>query len=179
MRLISRRPPPALSLLAATLLLAACTNAGSGSPTASTGGTVTLTVSHTDAGDALAGANGMTLYILTDDVGGTSTCTTGLCAATWPALKGEASQVTPGSGVAGTWGTTTWPDGTKQVTHNGQPIYYYSGDTKAGDSKGQGVNNTWFIAPVGAEQGGAPSAQKSAQPTATTKPSAKAVGPGY
>ena len=155
MRLTSVRPPSIFSFAAAgALFLAACTNAGAGSPGASAGGGVDVTVSHTAAGDALAGAGGMTLYILTDDVGGTSTCTSGQCAATWPALKGEASQVTAGSGISGTWGTTTWADGTKQVTHNGQPLYYYSGDTAAGDSNGQGANNTWFIAPVGADQGG-------------------------
>ena len=51
--------------------------------------------------------------------------------------------------VTGTLGTATWADGTKQVTHNGQPLYYYSGDSAAGDSNGQGSNGVWFIAPVG------------------------------
>jgi predicted lipoprotein with Yx(FWY)xxD motif len=176
MRLIPSRPTAALSLVAgAALLLAACTGAGSGSPGASTGGTLDVTVSHTAAGDALAGANGMTLYILTLDTGGTSTCTTGQCAATWPALKGDGSKVNAGSGVSGTWGTTTWADGTKQVTHNGQPVYYYSGDSAAGDSNGQGTNDTWFIAPVDGSQGGPPSGQASTAPT----PKASKAGYGY
>jgi predicted lipoprotein with Yx(FWY)xxD motif len=168
MRLTPHRPPAAFALVVAgAFLLAACANAGAGSPGASAGGAIDLTVSHTAAGDALAGGHlrSMTLYILTKDVGGTSTCTTGECAATWPALKGDGSQVHAGSGISGTWGTTTWPDGTKQVTHNGQPVYYYSGDTAPGDSNGQGTNDVWFIAPVGAEQGGPPSAQASAQAT--------------
>ena len=176
MRLTPPRPTAAFSLVAAgALFLAACTGAGTGSPGASAGGALNLTVSHTAAGDALAGPNGMTLYILTLDVGGSSTCTTGQCAATWPALKGEGTAVTTGTGVSGTWGTTTWADGTKQVTHNGQPVYYYSGDTAAGDSNGQGTNNTWFIAPVGAEQGGPPSGQASTGPT----PKASKAGYGY
>ena len=157
MRLEPYRPTAVFSLIAAgALFLAACTGAGSGSPPANGGGGLAVSVAHTAAGDALAGPTGMTLYILTLDVGGKSTCTSGQCAATWPALKGEGTSVSAGSGVSGTWGTTSWADGTKQVTHNGQPVYYYSGDTKAGDSNGQGTNNTWFIAPVGADKGGPP-----------------------
>lgn len=161
MRLTSHRPPAALSLLAVALLLAACANEGSGSPGASAGGAaVTLTVAHTAAGDALAGPNGRTLYILTKDTKDTSTCTTGACATTWPALEGDGGAVQAGSGISGTWGTATWPDGTKQVTHNGQPLYYYSGDNAAGDSNGEGSGGVWFIAPVGAE-GSAPSGASS------------------
>lgn len=174
MRLTPRRLPAAFSLLAGALL-ASCTNAGSGSPAASTAPAINLTVSHTAAGDALAGPNGMTLYILTKDTSGTSTCTTGACAAAWPALVGDGSAVQAGSGISGTWGTATWADGTKQVTHNGQPLYYFSGDTAAGDSNGQGSGGVWFIAPVGADQGGPPSAQGSVQPTAK----ASRAGYGY
>lgn len=175
MRLPPYRPTAVLSLVAgAAVFLAACTGAGSGSPPASSGGAMNVTVSHTAAGDALAGPNGMTLYVLTLDVGGKSTCTTGQCAATWPALKGDGSQAIAGSGVSGTWGTTTWADGTKQVTHNGQPVYYYSGDSAAGDSTGQGTNNTWFIAPVDGSQGGPPSSQGS--PGATPKASKSSYG---
>ncbi len=162
------RPRAILPLVAASaLLLAACQNAGSGSTAPSAGATLSLAVSHTAAGDALSGAGGMTLYILTNDVGGTSTCTSGACAATWPALKGDGSQVQAGIGVTGAFGTTTWPDGTKQVTHAGQPLYYYTGDSAPGDSKGQGTNNVWFIAPVGAGAASASQAQGTPNPSAT------------
>ena len=159
---ISRR---ALPLVAATALaLAACTAVGSGSPGPSSGGAVELTVSHTDEGDALAGAGGMTLYILTNDTNDTSTCTSGSCASTWPALKGDGSQAQAGAGIGGTFGTATWPDGTKQVTHNGQPLYYYSGDNAPGDANGQGSGGVWFIAPVGASGQASQQSQASATP---------------
>ena len=43
------------------------------------------------------------------------------------------------------------PDGTMQVAYNGIPLYYFAGDTKAGDTTGQGKNGKWFVAsPTGA-----------------------------
>ncbi len=31
-----------------------------------------------------------------------------------------------------------------QVTYDGHPLYYYSGDTKAGLANGQGIGGIWF-----------------------------------
>lgn len=147
-------------MAAGVLLLAACTPpAGAGSAEPSSGG-IDVTVSQTSAGDALAGADGMTLYIFRADTDGTSTCS-GDCAATWPPFEGDGSDVIAGDGVTGTFGTTTRDDGSKQVTHGGQPLYYYSGDEAAGDATGEGFGGKWFIAPVdesAASQGEVPSA---------------------
>jgi predicted lipoprotein with Yx(FWY)xxD motif len=33
-----------------------------------------------------------------------------------------------------------------QVAYDGAPLYYYAGDTAAGDTKGQGMGEVWFIA---------------------------------
>jgi predicted lipoprotein with Yx(FWY)xxD motif len=43
-------------------------------------------------------------------------------------------------------GTVTRPDGEEQVTYNGFPLYYFSGDLAAGDATGEGLNGVWFIA---------------------------------
>jgi predicted lipoprotein with Yx(FWY)xxD motif len=143
------------SFLAATAVLAfvvaACTNAGGGSPSAGSssagGAAVTLAVAHTTAGDALTGAGGKTLYTNTKEKGGTIACT-GTCVGTWPPLTGTA---TAGSGVTGTMATITRPDGAVQVTYNGSPLYYYAGDSAAGQSTGQGIGGIWYIAsPTGA-----------------------------
>lgn len=91
----------------------------------------------------------MTLYVSTKDRGGASTCTTGKCATKWPAFEGEAALVRPGSGVSGTFATATWSDGTTQIVHNGQALYYYSGDEFPGDAKGQKPGGSWLIAPAG------------------------------
>jgi len=157
----------ASTMAAGALLLAACTQqAGGGSAAPSSGGT-DVSVSHTAAGDALAGAGGMTLYIFKSDTDGTSTCTGG-CSDTWPPFLGDGSQVKAGDGVGGTFGTTTRADGGTQITHGGQPLYYYSGDKAAGDSNGEGIGGVWFIAPVDASSAGQ-----------TEKPSAPASGPSY
>ena len=146
-------------MAAGVLLLAACTpQTGSGS-TPPTAGGMDVTVSHTSAGDALAGADGMTLYIFKADTAGKSTCYDA-CAEKWPAFLGNGSDVKAGTGVSGEFGTTTRDDGSKQVTHEGQPLYYYADDAVAGDAKGEGVGGVWFIAPVGdasASQGAQPS----------------------
>lgn len=156
-------------LAASALLLAACApQTGSGSVPPN-GEAIEIIVSHTAAGDALAGAGGKTLYTLSTDTSSTSTCLGG-CANTWPPLLGDGSQVTPGDGVSGSFGTLTREGGEKQVTHNGQPLYYYSGDSAAGDSKGDGVGGVWSIATVGeasASQPASGGASGSKQPSST------------
>ena len=162
------RPTVIVSIAVVALVLAACRNVGSGSsaPSSDGAGPVTVTVASTDAGNALAGEGGMTLYVFTEDTDGTSTCTGG-CATTWLPLLSDGSQVTIGDGgISGTFGTTTRDDGTLQVTHDGQPLYYYSGDEAAGDSNGDGVYGSWFIAPPGASASQEPQSEGE-RPSAT------------
>jgi predicted lipoprotein with Yx(FWY)xxD motif len=87
----------------------------------------------------VAASNGKTVYQFANDVkdSGKSNCTGG-CATTWPPLT-VAAGATPsgGSGVTGTLGTITRADdGSLQVTYNGLPLYFFSGDTAAGDANG-------------------------------------------
>jgi len=89
---------------------------------------------------AVAGSNGMTVYAFAKDVAnsGTSACTA-TCITTWPALTVAAGTTpTVGAGATGTIGTITRPDsnGTLQVTYNGVPLYFFSGDHAVGDSNG-------------------------------------------
>jgi len=62
-------------------------------------------------------------------------------------------------------GTIERPDGGKQLTLNGWPMYYYFKDLKLGQTAGQGIGGTWFaIAPNGKkaqEAGGASSGSSS------------------
>jgi predicted lipoprotein with Yx(FWY)xxD motif len=110
----------------------------------------------------------MTLYVLTKDTPDTSTCA-GSCATNWPPLTvaSGATIAAPG-GATLPFATITRADGTVQVTYNHMPLYYFAGDSAVGDTKGQGSNGVWFVAPVsGTVGGGAPSPTPVATPGAT------------
>jgi predicted lipoprotein with Yx(FWY)xxD motif len=89
------------------------------------------------------GDEGKTLYIFMPDNKGPSTCTAD-CAKLWPALAGPA---TAGAGAdASKLGTAKRPDnGTEQATYNGWPLYYFAGDSAAGQTNGQGVAGKWYV----------------------------------
>ena len=136
-------PPPAVTSSAA---------ATSASPTAdSTTTGAEMKVSSSSAGQIVTDSKGMSLYFFTKDTkdSGTSACT-GSCLVQWPPLT-TTSGSPVAEGVTGKLGTITAPDGKKQVTLNGMPLYYYVKDTKPGDVLGQGVGGVWYLSdPSGA-----------------------------
>jgi predicted lipoprotein with Yx(FWY)xxD motif len=132
--------------------------ASAGTPSTSAGpaGTAYTVEIHQDAtlGAFLTGEDGRSLYVLTKDSVGTSTCS-GACATAWPPFLLEPGEtVAAGSAVSGTLATITRGDGSTQVTINGLPLYYFAGDDGAGQTNGQGVNGVWFlVAPDGTTVG--------------------------
>jgi predicted lipoprotein with Yx(FWY)xxD motif len=109
------------------------------------GGNVELAVSETSKlGKFLVDGKGMTLYLYTKDTPGTSNCYGG-CATAWPPLLGSAATVSGSDLDKSLIGTTTRTDGSKQITYNGWPLYYYVKDTKAGDVTGQDVGGVWYV----------------------------------
>jgi predicted lipoprotein with Yx(FWY)xxD motif len=42
------------------------------------------------------------------------------------------------------------PDGARQVTYDGQPLYFYVGDRGPGETTGHGIGDIWFVASVDA-----------------------------
>lgn len=118
--------------------------AATGSPTAAAA--VDLRTATSSAGIIVVDAKGMSVYFFTKDVkdSGTSACT-GACLTMWPPVLSTAA--TPSAeGVSGTLGTIATPDGAKQVTLNGLPLYYYEQDKNPGDILGQGVSDVWYLA---------------------------------
>lgn len=97
-------------------------------------------------GHYLTGPNGMTLYVFTNDTEDTSNCYE-QCAQNWPPLlvEGDSVHSAPLS-LPGTFAVTERSDGSKQVTYNGWPLYYWARDTAVGDTNGQGVGNVWYVA---------------------------------
>lgn len=119
-------------------------------PTETTAEGATVTLSTIDPwGQVLTDAEGVSLYLFTKDTDGTSVCT-GDCAESWPPLtvEGEPSK---GSGVTGSLGTTERDDGNTQVTLNGWPLYYFAPDSAAGDVKGQGIGDVWWLVDAAGE----------------------------
>jgi predicted lipoprotein with Yx(FWY)xxD motif len=168
---------------AALLFVAACSAAATPSATApavtatpamaTTPAAMVPTIGvTTDAtlGAYLTGAGGMTLYEFKNDTPDTSTCT-GTCATNWPALTAPAgSTITPPTGATGTFSLITRPDGTMQVAYDHQPLYYYAGDSKAGDTTGQGLLGKWFVAPASGVAPTTSAAAPTATPVATGTP---------
>ncbi len=106
---------------------------------------VTVKVMHNEEyGNILTDSKGMTLYMFVPDKPNESTCY-GSCAQAWPPLILESGQPTAGAGVNAKLGLTTRKDGSKQVTVNGMPLYYFAGDKKPGDVNGQGLNKVWWV----------------------------------
>jgi predicted lipoprotein with Yx(FWY)xxD motif len=108
---------------------------------------VAVSATTDDLGTYLVGPEGMTLYYFTKDVTpGQSTCF-GSCLEAWPPLLvAEGQTLVASEEVTGTLGATPRDDGTMQATYRGRPLYYWQGDTAAGETNGQGVGDVWFVA---------------------------------
>lgn len=104
----------------------------------------TSTVIVTDG--ILTDSAGNTLYIFDNDEAGVSNCTED-CTGIWPPLTVD-GESTAGDGV-GTLATFMRDDGSLQVTHEEQPLYYYSADDAPGDRNGDGLGGIWHIIVVG------------------------------
>ncbi|HSR24752.1 MAG TPA: hypothetical protein VLW53_14450 [Candidatus Eisenbacteria bacterium] len=152
--------------VAAALALVGLVAAGCGGGSSSTSSTATTPAASasTSAGGAaltvqtrsgslgtyLTDGNGRTLYLLTADQGSTSTCSGG-CASVWPPLLASGTVKAGAGASSGQLTSATGPNG-KQVTYAGHPLYYYTGDSKAGDVNGQGISSyggQWWV--VGAD----------------------------
>jgi predicted lipoprotein with Yx(FWY)xxD motif len=107
-----------------------------------------LKVERTSAGTVLAGSKGLTLYYYAEDKPGSgkSMCTGG-CATAWPALKAPV-RAPAGVKLPGKIGMITRADGTRQVTINGYPIYYYAEDMAPGQANGNGEAGKWHVIKV-------------------------------
>jgi len=97
-------------------------------------------------GNYLVGPGGLTLYIFTHDHENESYCFAD-CTVAWPPLLApEGVQPIGGMGITGVLSTTMRSDGTRQVTFEGWPLYFYRMDMNPGDMTGQGVKDVWFVA---------------------------------
>jgi predicted lipoprotein with Yx(FWY)xxD motif len=179
--------------LAFVVVLAACGSSGSktkttATTTASSSATTTATASgasiktaQTSLGTVLVNSEGRTLYHFTKDSATKIACVD-KCTVTWPPVAVPAGQkAEAGSGVTGSITTVMRPDGSQQAAINGQPLYMYSGDTKPGDTNGQGIGGFWFAVMANGSSVGAGGAAPAATTptTASTGMTSGTVGGGY
>jgi predicted lipoprotein with Yx(FWY)xxD motif len=131
---------------AATATTAAATTAAA----VSTPAVVIGTYKTPEDGTLIVGANNRTLYVLKSDETSTSaheklsTCN-GPCAAVWPPVLASGTPSVAGKANASLIGLTTRSDGTKQVTYNGLPLYYYVADAKAGEATGNHLKDGYGL----------------------------------
>lgn len=159
---MTRRQPIAILATLAALPLTVISLAGCGgsskasgtpaSPTTASGGPATVGVANVGLGKILVNSQGRTIYLFKKDTSTTSTCL-GACAVNWPPLRAS-GKPTLGSGAnASVASTATRSDGKTQVIYNGHPLYLFSGDQKAGDTNGEGLNafgGIWYaVSPAG------------------------------
>jgi predicted lipoprotein with Yx(FWY)xxD motif len=143
------------------LLIAACGGYSGGygaapSASVSLSASASVGVRSTGLGSILTDAQGRTVYLFSRDSGASSSCDTS-CAAVWPPLTTAGAALAGNGASASLVATTTRHDGSKQVTYNGHPLYYYVGDRNPGDTTGQNLDQFgggWYVvSPAGAQIG--------------------------
>jgi predicted lipoprotein with Yx(FWY)xxD motif len=147
-------------LLAAGLLTVAACGAGGGyggsnAATNASSGTSAkpgLKVASTSLGKVVVDSRGHTVYALTADQKGKSTCSTA-CLTEWPAVPSLKGKAAPAS-ITATVASTAAMSGMQMATVDGRPVYTFSQDQSAGDVKGEGLKDFggtwWAVSPSGA-----------------------------
>ncbi len=106
--------------------------------------------SSASLGNYLVSAGGLTLYYFGLDTPGTasvapvSNCTTAEgCLGVWPIFH-VATPVAATGLETSDFANFTRPDGSQQTTYKGWPLYFYAGDSKAGDTNGDDFE-VWYV----------------------------------
>jgi len=139
-------------ILTAVMLTVACGGAATTSasiaptvaPTPTPTPEPTVSVADSSLGKILiAATNKMTLYTYAKDTADLSNCYDA-CATNWPPFTITGDPIA-GAGITGKLGVAARKDGSKQLTINSKPLYFYNKDTKPGDTIGQNVGTVWFV----------------------------------
>lgn len=81
--------------------------------------------------------DGRTLYTFDKDTAGKSNCSGG-CAAAWPVFTVDNAALADAD-----FSVIKREDGVQQWAYKGKPLYFFAGDSKAGESKGDGSGGVW------------------------------------
>ena len=147
---------PATSAPATSAPASSAPAGGSSASAAAAGGSAStvITTASSSAGTFLTNGSGRAVYLWVKDGNGMSACS-GACAGAWPPVTTTGTVTASGGAKASDLGTITRSDGTRQVTYDGHPLYFFAGDSGAGMASGQGSDSFgakwWLISPSGGD----------------------------
>jgi predicted lipoprotein with Yx(FWY)xxD motif len=126
---------------------------GAAASTTGAGRAGTIVQAQTSSlGRLLTDGHGRTLYLFEADEPNVSKLSAaGL--SIWPPFPATGKPQAESGALAARIGTITGANGKAQVTYDSHPLYYYVGDTKSGQTRGQGLKQfgaEWYVlAPSG------------------------------
>jgi len=160
----SRLTSTAAALASAALLLGACGGEDNGDGGGSGDTASTVSVQSIDGADVLVDSRGAALYTSEQEEDGTVRCTKA-CASIWLPLAAPGGQPSAAEDVPGELGVVKRPDGSRQVTLDGAPVYRFAEDGGPGKVTGDGFSDdfdgeqfTWHVLSTG---GGEPASEPS------------------
>jgi predicted lipoprotein with Yx(FWY)xxD motif len=128
----------------------AASEAPSAAPSAAA---VSLALADSAKGKIIVDGEGKTLYLFTPDEDAKKPTCYDSCAGTWPALVSPLGTPTVGDGLDASKVTVVArDDGQMQVQYGNYPLYYFSGDAKAGDLNGEGLGSKWYVVSADGEE---------------------------
>jgi predicted lipoprotein with Yx(FWY)xxD motif len=164
-----------LAAVTAAGLLAGCSSGNSASAPAGTqqaGAAVAISTRQlSGVGTVLTDHSGRTLYTPQQEASGVIKCTAGCLSFWFPVTVGNGVTPRAASTLTGTLSSIQRPDGGRQLTYNGQPLYTFKLDDAAGQAHGDnftdnfgGQSFTWHAATVGASAPSQPASPSGANP---------------
>ena len=97
-------------------------------------------VASSALGRIVVDGKGRTLYLFEKDKNHRSACY-GLCATYWPPLLTHGRPLARAGAKQSLLGMTRRRNGSEQVTYAGHPLYRFAGDSKPGQTNGQGLQD--------------------------------------
>jgi predicted lipoprotein with Yx(FWY)xxD motif len=139
-RILKRLAAPG-ALAVAALVLASCGGDDGGSTAVAADPNHTVSTADVDGRDVLVNADGEALYISDEEqAAGDILCVSDGCLAFWEPLTIDSGQ--PTGDATGNLGVVARPDGTDQVTLDGDPLYTFTDDSP-GQINGDGLSDTF------------------------------------
>ncbi len=110
---------------------------------------ISIGIASSRLGNIMVDDKGLSLYMFTPDARNVSVCE-GQCLVAWPPIMLGKDDTLADVELKGDLrrsllGVAMRENGSRQVTYNGWPLYYWFRDAKAGDVLGQWVQNVWFV----------------------------------